>query len=117
LKTVISFTSRTCFRADFFNQAQLRSQELVRTFLDGPIAAIETKDDILEAIRDTRLSDPDSWRKTINNAPATERQYLGQVHELLLDMAKEGKDRSRNAFVFNFKTGSCIYYDLGRPLS
>lgn len=53
----------------------------------------------------------------INNAPAPERQYLGQVHELLLDMAKGSKNGTRNAFVFNFRTGSCIYYDLGRQAS
>src|SRR5277367_1215156 len=53
----------------------------------------------------------------INNAPAPERQYLGQVHELLLDMAKSSKTGARNAFVFNFRTGSCIYYDLDQQRS
>ncbi len=97
--------------------AQLRAQDLVHSLLDGPIAAIEVKDDILEAIRDTRLSDPDSWRKVIQNAPVAERKYLAQVHELLSDMAEEMKNTTRNAFIYNFRTGACIYYDLGRSTS
>ena len=97
--------------------AQLRAQELVRSFLDGPVVAVETKDEYLEAMRDTRLSDPDSWRKMINCAPAFERPYLTQAHEMLLDLGKNAKDGSRNAFVFNYRTGSCIYYDLGRGAS
>ncbi len=97
--------------------AQLRAQDLAHSLLDGPIAAIEVKDDVLEAIRDTRLSDPDSWRKVIQNAPVAERKYLAQVHELLGDMAEEMKNTTRNAFIYNFRTGACIYYDLGRSTS
>jgi translation initiation factor 2-alpha kinase 4 len=88
--------------------------------LNGPIAAIDTRDDVLDAIRDTRLSDPDSWRTVIQNAPLTERKYLSQVHELLQDLANEyrsppdGKESHSNAFIYNYRTGSCIYYDLGR---
>lgn len=100
--------------------ALLRSREVVDKALNGPIAAIDTRDDLLEAIRDTRLSDPDSWRTVIQNAPVTERKYLGQVHELLCDLANESlKERPAgggyaNAFIYNYRTGSCIYYDLGR---
>lgn len=88
--------------------------------MDGPIAAIDTRDDVLEAIRDTRLSDPDSWRTIIQNAPLTERKYLTQVHELLLDFANERHANSdttntySNAFIYNYRTGACINYDLGR---
>ena len=94
--------------------AQTRAQELVHSFLDGPIAAIETKDDIFEGIRETRLSDPDSWRKLIQGAPLAERQYLGEVHALLGSMADEARGGVRNAFVYNFRTRACIFYDLGR---
>jgi translation initiation factor 2-alpha kinase 4 len=93
---------------------------LIDKALDGPIAAIDTRDDILEAIRDTRLSDPDSWRTVIQNAPLTERKYLGQVHELLDNLANEGKvdddstEGHANAFIYNYRTGTCIYYDLIR---
>ena len=89
----------------------------MNSFLEGPIAAIEIKDDVLDSIRDTRLSDPDSWRKLIQNAPVAERKYLSQVHGLLSDMADEMKGATRNAFIYNFRTGACIYYDLGRSTS
>lgn len=74
---------------------------------------------MLEALRATRLSDPDSWRTVIQNAPLTERKYLGQVQDLLNDLANEsrlhrdGGNGYSNAFIYNFRTGSCLYYDLG----
>jgi translation initiation factor 2-alpha kinase 4 len=91
----------------------------VERALNGPVAAIDTQDDMLEAIRNTRLSDPDSWRAVIQSAPPTERKYLGQVQELLSDLASEchahhdDADGCSNAFIYNFRTGSCLYYDLG----
>lgn len=94
--------------------AQSRTQDLVRTFLDGPIAAIDLKDDIFDRIRHTRLSDPDSWRRFIQSAPVAERAYLGQVHSMLAEMAGESQGGARNAFVYNFRTRACVYYDLGR---
>ncbi|KAI9843471.1 MAG: hypothetical protein M1837_006317 [Sclerophora amabilis] len=101
-------------RRNTVEAAQTRTQELTRSMLDGPIAAIEVKDEVLDAIRETRLADPDSWRKVIQNAPLAERKYLGQVHELVSDMARDVKGQTRNAFIYNFRTGSCIYYDLGK---
>ncbi|KKK25383.1 hypothetical protein ARAM_005483, partial [Aspergillus rambellii] len=109
--------SKKTNRRNIVESALLRSREVVEKALDGPIAAIDTRDDLLEAIRDTRLSDPDSWRAVIQNAPLTERKYLGQVHELLSDLANEsradGTENFSNAFIYNFRTGSCLYYDLG----
>lgn len=107
-----------CVQASLMRTALVRSREVVDKALNGPIAAIDTRDDVLEAIRDTRLSDPDSWRAVIQNAPLTERKYLSQVHDLLSDLANEsresddGKERYTNAFIYNYRTGSCIYYDL-----
>ena len=72
------------------------------------------KDDVFEGLRDTRLADPESWRRFVQSAPLAERAYLSQVHELLLNMAKEGKGRERNAWVYNFRTKACLLYDLGR---
>ncbi|MCJ1393822.1 hypothetical protein MMC18_006698 [Xylographa bjoerkii] len=106
--------SKKSNRRNIVEDALSRTQELVQGFLDGPIAAVEMKDDIFEGLRDTRLSDPESWRRLIQNAPLPERQYLGSLHELLNDMANEAKGASRNAFVYNFRTKACIYYDLWR---
>lgn len=94
--------------------AQSQMQELVRASIDGPmIAAIETKDEIFDGLRATRLSDADSWKKFIQSAPPNERQYLGQVHQLLKDMAKDARPGAMNAFIYNFRTKNCIAYDLG----
>jgi eukaryotic translation initiation factor 2-alpha kinase 4 len=91
--------------------AASRTRELTDSFLaDAPVAAIETSDEILEAIRATRLGDLESWRTVIQSAPLQERKYLQQVLDLLQDMAESGK---RGAFVFNYRTRGCIYYDLG----
>ncbi|MCJ1421819.1 hypothetical protein MMC32_008186 [Xylographa parallela] len=106
--------SKKSNRRNIVEDAILRAQDLVQGFLDGPIAAVEMKDDIFEGLRDTRLSDPESWRRLIQNAPFAERQYLGNLHELLNDMSSEAKGASRNAFVYNFRTKACIYYDLWR---
>lgn len=86
-----------------------------REFIHGPeVAAIETKDDIFEGIRDTRLGDADSWKKFIQHAPAGDRSYLQEVHELLKAKATKAKPGFRSAFLYNFRTGSCIWYDLGQ---
>ncbi|KAI9772975.1 MAG: hypothetical protein M1840_008857 [Geoglossum simile] len=100
-------------RRNVVEAALARTHELLLSFRDGPIAAIEIRDDVLDMIRETRLSDPDSWRKVIQGVPLNERKYLSQVHELLGDMAKDEKVTARNAFIYNFRTGSCVFYDLG----
>ena len=99
-------------RRTVIDEALSKAQELLRSALDAPIAAVETRDDLFEGLRETRLSDPESWKKFIQHAPAGERQYLADLQELLGEMAKEGK--SKNAFVYNFRTRACLWYDLGR---
>ena len=86
----------------------------VASFLNGPIVAIETKDEYFEGLRNTRLLDPESWRKFIQNTPADDRAYLRDVQKLLEDVAKEPE--ARNAFLYNFRSKACIYYDLGQAL-
>lgn len=100
------------------NTALLRSREVAENARNGPVAAIDTRDDVLDSIRDTRLSDPDSWRTVIQNAPLTERKYLSQVYDLLSDLASENRasdstESYTNAFIYNYRTGSCVYYNLG----
>ncbi|KAJ4353741.1 eukaryotic translation initiation factor 2-alpha kinase [Didymosphaeria variabile] len=102
--------------------AQSRSAELLTAFQGAPIAAIETKDEVMNSIHETRLSDPDSWRRVIQNLPLAERKYLQELHDLLLkyaarwkEMVNEGSARSGEggkAFVYNFRTGGCLLYDL-----
>lgn len=84
-------------------------------FADGnvQIIAVETKDDIFEGIRETRLGDADSWKKFIQHAPAGDRAYLQELQELLKSKAAKAKRGYRSAFLYNFRTGSCMWYDLG----
>lgn len=99
--------------------AQSRARELLSTYMGAPIAAIETKDEIMELIRETRLSDPDGWRRVIQSVRLDERQYLQDVHGILDAYRKEWKDKGgggnegRCVFVYNFRTGGVILYDLG----
>lgn len=102
--------------------AQARSAELLASFQGAPIAAIETKDEVMNAIHETRLSDPDSWRRVIQSLPLAERKYLQELHDLLLKYATRWREiviegAARNgeggkAFVYNFRTGGCLLYDL-----
>ncbi|KAJ8068821.1 hypothetical protein OCU04_002513 [Sclerotinia nivalis] len=105
--------SKKSNRRSIVDQAQGRAATLVQSFLDGPIAAIETTDHVMDLIRETKLSDPDSWRKVTHSVPTAERRYIGEIHDLMSTLAFQNKDITRNAFVYNFRTGTCIYYDLG----
>lgn len=102
--------------------AQSRSSELLSSFHSAPIAAIESKEEVMNLIRETRLSDPDSWRTAIQKMPIGERKYLQELHDLLLGYRakwfevrnEEGKGSGEGgkAFVYNFRTGGCLLYDL-----
>lgn len=107
--------------------AQARSVDLLAGFHSAPIAAIEAKDEVMNSVRETRLSDPDSWRKAIQSLPMAERKYLQELHDLLLGYAANWKKAVREgsgnhgagdsggggkAFVYNFRTGGCLLYDL-----
>ncbi|KAJ6132135.1 Serine/threonine-protein kinase GCN2 [Penicillium samsonianum] len=110
--------SKKTNRRNIVESALLSSREVAENARNGPVAAIDTRDEVLDAIRDTRLSDAESWRSVIQNAPLTERKYLSQVHELLTDLAVENRTNDTtesytNAFIYNYRTGSCVYYDLG----
>ncbi|ROV91433.1 hypothetical protein VSDG_07141 [Cytospora chrysosperma] len=95
-------------RQTVVEQAQASAAKLVQSFLDGPVAAIETTDAVLQAIRGTSLSEPDTWRRLdVTNA---EKKYVREVQDMLAEFRDAG---SKHAFVYNFRTGSCIYYDLG----
>lgn len=94
-------------RQTVVEQAQSSAAKLVQGFLDGPIAAIETTDNVLNAIRGTSLSEADTWRRLdVTNA---EKKYVREVQDMLLEFRDAGL---KHAFVYNFRTGSCIYYDL-----
>ncbi|KAK4250333.1 kinase-like domain-containing protein [Corynascus novoguineensis] len=98
-------------------QAQASAGRLVQTFLEGPIAAIETSDAVVDLIRGTSLSDPESWRRVEHGVGTAEKKYVREIHDMLQQWRWEWEARKEgsaaNAFVYNFRTGKCVYYDLG----
>jgi len=102
-------------RQTVVEQAQVSAARLVKSFLDGPIAAIETTDQVVELIRGTCLSDAESWRKVEQSVTTAEKKYVGEIQEMLSSWRWqcENEGGSRHAFVYNFRTGNCVYYDLG----
>ncbi|KAK3499553.1 anticodon binding domain of tRNAs-domain-containing protein [Neurospora hispaniola] len=101
-------------RRQVVEQAQMSAARLLQSFLDGPIAAIETSDSVMEMIRRTSLSDAESWRKVEHNVGTSEKKYVKEIHDMLKGWRWEweAKKGSEHAFVYNFRTGRCIYYDL-----
>ncbi|KAI9714893.1 MAG: hypothetical protein M1820_000182 [Bogoriella megaspora] len=98
--------------------AQQRAAELVQLYHDNPILAIETKDEYMDLVRETRLSEPDSWRKAVQAVPVADRAYLQQVHDLLGQYARTWREagagtEGRKVFVYNFRSGGILDYDLG----
>ncbi|KAI4287854.1 MAG: hypothetical protein L6R35_002883 [Caloplaca aegaea] len=102
-------------RRAIIEEALAHGQEFLHGLADGNIqvVAIETKDDVFEGIRETRLEDADSWKKFIQRSPAGERAYLQDVQELLKEKGAKAKVGFRTTLLYNFRTGSCIWYDLG----
>ncbi|KAI1331968.1 serine/threonine-protein kinase gcn2 [Xylariaceae sp. FL0255] len=101
-------------RQTVIEQAQNNAASLVQNFLDGPVAAVETTDQVLELIQRTALSDPESWRKAEQSVEKNERRYMKDIHEMLTGWRTswEQGSGSSHAFVYNFRTTKCIYYDL-----
>jgi translation initiation factor 2-alpha kinase 4 len=66
----------------------------------------------MDLIRETRLSDADSWRKVSQSVTTTEKRYIGEILDVMKNLAFQNKDITRNSFIYNFRTGACIYYDL-----
>lgn len=109
---VPSHKDKKANRSSIVDAAAAAAQELAEELgSNAPIIAISIKDDILELMRSTRLRDDASWKVLRQAVPAIERQYLSQVQELLAEKAEEGE---RGAFVVNYRTNSCFFYDFGK---
>jgi translation initiation factor 2-alpha kinase 4 len=112
---VAQHRSKKTNRRNIVDDALARTASVNSTFGSAPIAAVELKDELFDAIRETRLADPESWRRCVQNAPLAERQYLSQVHGLLLEYAgaKDGQG-PRAVWLYNFRSRNCFLYDLGK---
>ncbi|PNS15372.1 hypothetical protein CAC42_631 [Sphaceloma murrayae] len=81
----------------------------------APIVAVETRDEVLEAIGGTRLSDAESWRRVVQGVGVSERGYIGQVQGLLEEWRGKwkGGEGGREVGLYNFRSGGVVYYDVG----
>ncbi|KAK3685957.1 anticodon binding domain of tRNAs-domain-containing protein [Podospora appendiculata] len=101
-------------RHNVVEQAQGSAARLVQGFLEGPIAAIETSDVVMDMIHSTRLSEIDTWRKVEHDVGTSEKKYIKEICDMLQAWRWdwESKKGPPHAFVYNFRTGKCLYYDL-----
>lgn len=102
-------------RRTVVEQAQVSANSLVRSFLEGPVLAIETTDQVMDLMRETCLSEPDGWRQVEHSVTTTEKKYIREIHDQLDTWRYKylKKNGSRHAFLYNFRSGNCVYYDLG----
>ncbi|CAN8095780.1 unnamed protein product [Discula destructiva] len=96
-------------RQKVVEEAQLASTALLQGFQDSDIVAVETSDNVLQAVNRTKLSEPETWRKL--DVSNVEKQYVRDLQEILTNVRDAG---AKDAFVYNFRTGSCVHYDLSR---
>lgn len=103
-------------RRTVVEQAQSSAGSLVRSFLDGPILAIETTDQVMDLIKVTSLANPESWRQVEHEVTTSEKKYIREIHDQLDTWRHrfESKGATRHSFLYNFRSGTCIYYDLGK---
>lgn len=103
-------------RRTVVEQAQVRAAGLMTTYLEGPILAVETTSDaVMEAIEGTKLSDAESWRRVEHGVTTSEKMYVREIHEQL-DLWRgdwQASGGTRHSFLYNFRTGYCLHYDLG----
>ena len=108
VKVVLSLTkSKKTNRKTIVEEAITQAQEWRKCSMEDPVIAIETKDDVFRDLRNTRLEDPDSWKRLVQGAPLSERQYLVLVQDVL----KQQSDRDA-AFIYNFRTKGILHYPL-----
>jgi translation initiation factor 2-alpha kinase 4 len=116
VKILIAQTRSKKFnRRTVVEQAQVNASNLMKSFLDGPILAIETTDEVMELLSETCLSEHESWRKVEHAVPTSEKKYIREIHDQLDSWRWkfEKKDGTRHSFLYNFRSGTCLHYDLG----
>lgn len=97
-------------RLKVVEEAQLASSRLLQGFQDSHIVAVETSDGVLHAVHQTtKLSEPETWRRL--DVSNVEKSYVRDLQDILMNWREEG---AKDAFVYNFRTGSCVLYDLKR---
>lgn len=116
VKVLIAQTRSKKFnRRTVVEQAHVSTADHVQTFLEGPILAIETTDEVMDLIRKTCLSEPETWRNVEHEVKTSEKKYIQEIHDQLNTWRwkYESNEATRHSFLYNFRSMNCIYYDLG----
>lgn len=104
--------SKKVNRAMIVDSARSAAQDLAESISKNcRVLAIDTDDDTLQRLRNTRLADSETWRTLRHSVALTDREYIQEIQEQLQDWNKAGQD---GAFVCNYKTKTCIFYDFGK---
>lgn len=104
--------SKKVNRAAIIDSAKSAAQELAGNIIRNcNVLAIDTDDETLQKIRNSRLSDGESWRAVKHAVALNDRGYMQEIQGHLQDWANDGQD---GAFLYNYKTKTCIFYDLGK---
>ncbi|KAH7318357.1 anticodon binding domain of tRNAs-domain-containing protein [Stachybotrys elegans] len=115
VKVLVAQTRSKKFnRRTVVEQAQVSAASVVQSFLEGPILAVETTDEVVELIQRTCLSEPETWKEVEHAVTNTEKKYVREIHDQLdtWRYQYEKKNGTRHSFIYNFRTGTCQYYDL-----
>ncbi|KAH0498056.1 hypothetical protein TgHK011_005335 [Trichoderma gracile] len=115
VKILVAQTKSKKFnRRTVVEQAQITAASLMNSFLEGPILAVETSDHLMELVQNTKLSDPESWRKAEHSVSTSEKKNVREIHDQLdtWRYKYEKKNGSKHSFLYNFRSGTCMYYDL-----
>lgn len=115
VKILVAQTKSKKFnRRTVVEQAQVTAASLMNSFLEGPILAIETSDHLMELVQSTTLSDPESWRRAEHGVATSEKKNVREIHDQLdtWRYKYEKKGGSKHSFLYNFRSGTCMYYDL-----
>lgn len=118
-ENVVVFTpkhkSKKVNRAAIVDSARTAALELTESMNKSyKVLAIDTDDETLQRLRNTRLADGDSWRALRHTVALAEREYVQQIQEQLQDWSNSGQE---GAFLCNYKTKTCISYDFGKNQS
>lgn len=95
------------------DDAKATMRRHVRSLSKGPIACIEIHEDAFVALKRTRFSSVEGWRKLVQDAPPKDRQYLQDIKSLLETLYSEHQEAT-SCFIYNFRSGSCTNYDFER---
>ncbi|KAM0453783.1 hypothetical protein ACHAPV_008720 [Trichoderma viride] len=115
VKIMVAQTKSKKFnRRTVVEQAQITAATLMNSFLEGPILAIEMSDHLMELVQETSLSDPESWRTAEHSVTTSEKKCIREIRDQLTTWRRkyETKNGSKHSFLYNFRSGTCMYYDL-----